>query len=230
MQLEEISDHYDKASRYYDALTGFIFQRLLGIEKRYRQRSVSLLGSIDGAHVLDIGCGTGRNFPYLVSALGEAGSLVGVEPSFGMLAKARDRARRNGWSQVVLTPGDAARLRGIEPPFDAVISTWCLGIVYDLQAALERAVAVLRPGGRLVILDFQGSRPERGLLRYLYPVYSRLLQVTGIDTAEDLDHDRLKAKWTRGRAFLESRLDDYHQEEYLGGLGILISGTKPYPG
>lgn len=227
MQREEINDYYNKAARYYDLLTGWIFQRLFRVEDRYRQRSVDLLGDIHGARVLDIGCGTGRNFSYLVPKLGPEGRLLGVDLSRGMLARARQKVERNGWHQVAVAQQDAARLDDVAPSFDGVIASWCLGIVYDLPAALERALGLLRPGGRLVILDFQGSRPERGLLRHLYPIYSKLLQVTGIDTAEDLDHDRLKAKWAQGRAYLEAQLDDVQEEEYLNGLGLLISGTKP---
>ena len=77
------------------------------------------------------------------------------------------------------------------------------------------------------IMDFERARPERGLLRRLYPVYGKLLQWSGIDNAEDLDDERLHAKWRRGRDVLENRLSDLHEERYLSGAGFILAGIAP---
>jgi ubiquinone/menaquinone biosynthesis C-methylase UbiE len=224
MQLEDVARNYDRASRYYDLLTDVVFERILGLEK-CRRRTIELLGDIEGATVLDVGCGTGRNLPYLVPRVGERGRVIGLDFSEGMLERARRRVRTKGWRNVSLIQGDAVELEGIAAPVDAVVSAWCYGIVYDLEAALHRAVDVLKPGGRLAIMDFDRARPESGPLRRLYPVYEKVLRWAGIDTAEDLDVERLRERWKRGHRVLRDRLSDVHEERYSSGAGIIVAGN-----
>jgi len=224
MQLSEVTSNYDRASRYYDRLTDVVFGHLLGLEK-YRLTTIDLLGDLEGATVLDVGCGTGRNFPHLRSRVGDRGRIVGLDYSPGMLARARERIAEQGWSNVEVVRGDAVELKGVPERVDAIISAWCYGIVYDLEAALHRAIDRLPPGGRIAIMDFDRARPDHGLLRRLYPLYSKVLQAAGIDTAEDLDDARLQAKWQRGREVLYARLSDVHEEDYLDGGGLIIAGT-----
>ena len=226
MKLNEVTQNYDGAARYYDRLTDIVFGRVLGLE-RYRGHTIDLLGNLDGATVLDVGCGTGRNFPLLTERVGERGKIVGVDYSEGMLEQARRRIKSKGWRNVVLIQGDAVRLDGVSEPVDAVTSMWCLGIVYDLEAALGRAVDLLRPGGSLSIMDFGQSRPDSGLLRWLFPLYSIALRAAGIDSTEDLDNARLEAKWARGKDVLKARLGSLKEEHYLNGAGLIIAGRKP---
>jgi len=144
-----------------------------------------------------------------------------------MLRRARRRIDRAAWDNVELVRGDAALLEGVGGPFDAVMSTWALGIVDDLPGALRRAVEVLRPGGRLAILDFQQTRPDAGLHRLLHPVYLRVLRPSGADTPEDLDDERLRERWRAGRQWLSETLVDLSVETYFHGTGFLLSGTRP---
>jgi SAM-dependent methyltransferase len=64
VQLEEVSKNYDRAAWWYDMLADLFFDWILHVEK-YRERTVSLLGDLRGATVLDIGCGTGRSIEGL---------------------------------------------------------------------------------------------------------------------------------------------------------------------
>lgn len=226
MRLEEVPTSYDRAAKWYDVLTGLVFGGVLRVEQ-YRRHAVEALGEIDGATVLDVGCGTGRNFPLLVPRVGARGRIVGIDYSNGMLERARRRVDARGWPNVELIRGDAVTLENVPDPVDAVVSVWCLGIVYDLEAALERIIDVLRPGGALAILDFQRTRPERGWLRRLYPLYSAALIRAGIDTAADLDDAKLRARWRRGRDVLESNLTGVEERTYLYGTGLLLHGRKP---
>jgi len=128
MQLNEVSQNYDNAARYYDRLTDLAFGRILGLEK-YRRHTIDLLGDLDGATVLDIGCGTGLNFSLLVERVGERGKVIGVEYSAGMLEQARRRMQADeGWRNIELVRGDAARLDGVSGPVDAVTAIWVLDI------------------------------------------------------------------------------------------------------
>jgi len=224
MRLDELPRNYDRAAPWYVTATDLVFERILRL-RQYRDRTVDLLGELDGATVLDVGCGTGRNFPLLVRRVGERGRIIGIDYSEGMLREARDKIASHGWHNVQLIRGDAVKLENVPEPVDAVVSAWCLGIVYDLEAALNRAVDVLRPGGRIAIMDFCRSRPDRGPLRWLYPTYSFVLKHAGIDTGEDLDDAKLRAKWERGPGVLRARLDELHEETYLQGCGLILAGA-----
>lgn len=227
MRLSEVSQNYNGAARYYDRLTDIVFGRILKIEK-YRRHTIELLGNLDGATVLDVGCGTGRNFPLLVERVGERGDIIGVDYSEGMLEQARRHIQTKGWRNIKLVRSDAARLDGVSGPVDAVTSIWVLGIVHDIETALDRVLNLLRPGGSLSIMDFGKSRPDSGLLRWLFPLYSIALQHAGIDSAEDLDNAKLEAKWARGKNLLKTRLGSFNEEHYLKGTGLIIAARKPY--
>jgi len=226
MELPDAVRKYDAASRHYDRFMDVVFGKVLDVE-RHRKRVVDLLGDVDGKTVIDVGCGTGRNFPLLVQAVGPRGRVIGLDCSAGMLREARRRVARHGWRNVELVHGDAVELDGVDEPVDAVLSVWCYGTVYDLAGALRRATDVLAPGGRLAIMTFVRASPERGPLRWLYPFYRFAVRCAGIDPARDFDNAALETRWQRGREILRSLLSDLHEESYLQGAGLIIAGRKP---
>jgi demethylmenaquinone methyltransferase/2-methoxy-6-polyprenyl-1,4-benzoquinol methylase len=114
-----------------------------------------------GDRVLDVGCGTGDlSFACLRAG---AGSVLGLDFARPMLVRAREKAARGRERWVAFAVGDATRL----PVPDGSVDVWCSGFVVrnipDLDAAFGEAWRVLRPGGRLGILEI--PRMERGLLR-----------------------------------------------------------------
>jgi len=226
VRLENVARNYDRLAPWYDVGNELMFHRLLGL-RRYREMTIERLGNITGKTVLDVGCGTGNNWPILVPRVGPSGRVIGVDYSDGMLEKARQRVDAAGWTNVERLRDDAATLTGVQDQVDAALSVWCLGIVHDLPAALTRLVETTRPGGRIAILDFAQSRPDRGLLRLLYPLYERALVATGIDAPEDIDDAALRTRWRDGIAMLGRRLPDLVEERYLDGAGLLLHGTRP---
>lgn len=227
MRLEEVAKNYDALARFYDLGDRWLSRPFARIGQ-LRAATVERLALGTGDSVLDIGCGTGLNLPLLAEAVGPTGRVVGLDYSEGMLREARRRVEANGWDNVELVQGDAALLEGVGGPFDAVMSTWALGIVDDLPSALERAVDVLEPRGRLAILDFRSTQAERGLRRrFVDPVLHKLLLWSGIDTAEDLDDERFQMRWEGGKRYLREALVDVGEEANVGGTGFVLWGTKP---
>ena len=225
MELQDVQRNYDAAAAYDDVATDLVFHRLLGL-RRWRRRMVDVLGDINGATVLDVGCGTGNNFPLLAPRVGSTGGIIGVDYSPGMLAKARQRIERAGWRNIELIRDDAARLEQVKDPADATVSAWCLGIVHDLPAALDRLLNATRAGGSVAIMDFVKSQPDHGPLKPLYPLYRRLLIAAGIDAPEDLDNERLAERWQEGRASLCAQLENMTEEPYLWGAGLQMHGCR----
>ncbi len=226
MKLDDVQRNYDRLARRYDFLNRMVFDRLLGLES-WRPRAVGRVLLAEGQSVLDIACGTGLNLPLLRAAVGESGRVVGLDYSEGMLGEARQCVNEAGWQNVELVQGDAALLEGVGAPFDAVISTWALGIVDDLPSALTRAVDLLTPGGRLAVLDFHSTRPTSRVARFLNPIAHSFLRWSGVDAAEDLADGRLRERWHDGKEQLREALTEVEVVEYFHGTGFLLSGTKP---
>ncbi|MFK7930833.1 MAG: class I SAM-dependent methyltransferase, partial [Myxococcota bacterium] len=101
MKLANVQRNYDRLATNYDFWNRWLAEPLTGIEA-LRARTVEGLELHTGDSVLDIGCGTGLNLPYLVEAVGESGRVVALDYSEGMLGKARERVQESGWDNVML--------------------------------------------------------------------------------------------------------------------------------
>jgi demethylmenaquinone methyltransferase/2-methoxy-6-polyprenyl-1,4-benzoquinol methylase len=121
----------------------------------YRKTARLALGIQPGDRVLDLACGTGLNFAHLRQLVGETGSVLGVDLTPAMLAVARQRIARGGWSNVTVREADAAHLPLTEASFNRVICSYALTIIPDYIRAIEETKRVLIPGGRLVSLEVQ---------------------------------------------------------------------------
>jgi arsenite methyltransferase len=113
-----------------------------------RRATRALLALQPGEKVLDIGSGPGFLADEMAAEVGPEGAVHGVDPSESMLAIAR---RRESSAQYAL--GDAVSLPFEDETFDAAIATQVYEYVPDMPAALAEVRRVLRPGGRLLILD-----------------------------------------------------------------------------
>ena len=136
-----------------------------------RMRTLAGLALVAGERVLDAGCGTGLLLEQQANAVGPSGYAAGVDFSEDMLAVARERC--GALEQVDLRQGSVEQLDFDDAAFDAVSCTQTLLYVSDLDAALAELYRVLRPGGRLAIIetDWRGSvfnHPDLDLTRRLF--------------------------------------------------------------
>lgn len=131
-----------------------------------------MLGVCDGARVLEVACGTGRDFPYIEDAIGPLGTLVAFDCSAEMLDAAQQAAARHSWQNIDFVQGDAAALDVSGKPFDGVLCVLALSAIPERLAALHRFKQVLRPGGRLAVCDarpfFGAASILNGALKALY--------------------------------------------------------------
>ena len=131
-----------------------------GLDLRWRKRVVAALGVPEGSLVLDVACGTGDLLVMLASA-GHRG--MGVDLSWGML-----RAGRSGQP---LVQADAERLPVADAVVDAVTCGYALRNVAALDALFAEMARVLRPGGRLGLLEV--AEPEGRALRAGHSLWFR---------------------------------------------------------
>jgi ubiquinone/menaquinone biosynthesis C-methylase UbiE len=121
------------------------------VEQRRAVRAALALRK--GEKVLDIGSGPGLLAREMAAEVGALGSVYGVDPSESMLALARRRRPPDGAAEIRVVAGDACALPFADGSFDAAVATQVYEYVQDMPAALAEAFRVLRPGGRLLVLD-----------------------------------------------------------------------------
>ena len=165
---------FDRIAPRYDLLNRVLSA---GTDVRWRRAAVDLLELRPAARVLDLCTGTAD---LLVEALGRdaASRGVGVDLSSGMLSRgARKLRERRLDARAGLVGGDAERLPLRDGRFDGALVAFGIRNVSDRPRALREARRVLKPGGRLVVLEF--SMP-RGLLGAAYRLYfGRVLPLVG---------------------------------------------------
>ncbi|WP_394361179.1 class I SAM-dependent methyltransferase [Amycolatopsis sp. SB7-3] len=145
--------YWDGKSRNYDREMQFMDRKLFGDSRAWA------CGQATG-DVLEVAVGTGLNLPLYPDGV----TLTGIDLSDGMLAIARGRAERLG-HPVTLRRADAHALPFDADSFDTVVCTLGLCAIPDDGKALREMARVLRPGGRLILLDHivSSSRAVRGL-------------------------------------------------------------------
>ena len=210
LSKKEIRSSYDSAARYYDF--ALKLYGLIGIRKAYRLRAVKLLRLQRGDCVVELGCGTGLNFPPIFEQIGPEGRLIGVDLSPKMLACARERFKRAGLKNIELVQSDIVEYNFPEG-VNGVLSTGVFGYIADYDRVIRAASHSLVPGGRLAIMD--GKRPER-LPSWVFNLIVRLSRSFGV-TSNYFD----KRTWESvERYFRETAF-----EQMYGGMIYISSGT-----
>jgi demethylmenaquinone methyltransferase / 2-methoxy-6-polyprenyl-1,4-benzoquinol methylase len=166
---------FDRVAKRYDLLNTVM---TAGLHHSWRERAVNRAELSQGDSVLDVCCGTGDLSVELAARVGPAGHVVGCDFSEPMLDLAREKARRRGadgvrfeWADALSLPYDAAR-------FDAVTVGFGVRNLANLERGLGEMARVLRPGGRLVVLEI--TQPTRPPLSTFYSLwFDRIVPLLG---------------------------------------------------
>jgi SAM-dependent methyltransferase len=185
---------------------------LLLFERRVRAAALASLAAPLGGCVLDVGCGTGFHFPALSRQLGREGLVLGIDPSATSLRVAERRAHRCDLSFVAIK-GDGAYGAVPVADVDGVIAVFSLSVMPHWREAVARAAALLRPGGRFVVLEQDLQKEGRiGIVRPLLVVVNRFLGAS-------LDRDYARALSAAGLQVRTERHGPY----------VVITGDKLFP-
>ncbi|WP_135819758.1 class I SAM-dependent methyltransferase [Halostella litorea] len=196
---------------------------------RLRERAAAALDLSPGDTVVEMGCGTGANLPYLRERVGPEGTVVGVDFTGPVLDRARGLVERRGWGNVHVVRGDAAR-----PPVaggvDGVLASFVVGMLADPAGTVDDWCDLVEPDGTVVLLD--AARSER---RVAAPVNAAFRAVTVLSTPstlqlryDDSPHERLFERMTAARAALRRRAAAVaHEERWLGIVRLTGGRVRP---
>jgi len=204
--------HEPRYARYLSRLIrpfpNFDFFFIKGI----RDKAVAALLLHPGARVLDLGCGGGGSFPYLVKAVGPNGAVIGVDISPQSCINARRRIQSNGWSnvEVIEAPADKADLVGA---YDGALM-FAAPDVFASESALASILPRLKEHARVAIFGAKLSGSVWGKL--MNPLLQLLSSKLSPHTPA-LD----EAPW----ALLSRQLEELHVQEYFFGSMFLAYGT-----
>lgn len=176
-----------------------------------RRSAIARLAPRRGATVLDVGCGTGLSLESLQAAVGPQGQVLGIEPCPQMLAQARQRVQRQGWTNVRLLQASAQTAR-ITGKADAALFFFTHDVLRS-ATAVRHVLQRLRPGASVMAVGLQWAPPWAVLTNCL--VLGAALRSVG--TFEGLE---------RPWSLLEPLLTDFTVESVLGGGVYMACGTR----
>jgi demethylmenaquinone methyltransferase/2-methoxy-6-polyprenyl-1,4-benzoquinol methylase len=206
-----------------------------GVHRLWKRVTIEMSGVRPGHHVLDIAGGTGDLAAKFSKIVGPQGTVVLADINDSMLKVGRDRLVDRGITDNVrFSQADAQYLPFPDNTFDVITIAFGLRNVTDKDMALRSMLRVLKPGGKLLVLEF--SKPPNQLLSKIYDGYSfNILPKLGKLFANDADSYQYLAESIRmhpDQETLQGMMDnagfantDYHN--MTGGIVALHRGVKP---
>jgi demethylmenaquinone methyltransferase/2-methoxy-6-polyprenyl-1,4-benzoquinol methylase len=158
---EEARQAYDVLSRFYDYTLGFL-------RRKHVEMALQRLSIVEGETILEIGFGTGDCLKRIAQLVGQTGKAYGVDISRGMIERTKKRLEKAGLAgRVALCCGDATYLPFHDGTFDTVFASFTLEVLDtpDIARVLAQIKRVLKPGGRLGIVDMSKQNGMSLLLK-----------------------------------------------------------------
>ena len=223
---------FHSVAKRYDVMNDLMS---MGIHRLWKRFTIEHSGVRPGHSVLDVAAGTGDLARQFARIVGENGSVILTDINDSMLRVGRDRLTDQGVvGNVFFVQGNAERLPFPNDTFDCITIAFGLRNVTDKDEALRSMCQVLKPGGRLLILEF--SKTSNPILTKLYDAYSfSLLPIMGKLVSGDSESYRYLAESIRmhpDQETLDAMMQDagfvntsYHN--MTGGIVALHKGVKP---
>ena len=167
---EQVAAMFDNIAYRYDFLNRFLS---VGIDVWWRKKAIGQLSSLHPKKILDVATGT-ADVAIMTANLLQPEKIIGIDISNGMLAFGRDKIKKQGLENTIeLLNGDSETISFKEGTFDAVTVAFGVRNFQNLEKGLAEIKRVLKPGGKLVVLEF--SKPKAVVVRQLYNVYMNVV-------------------------------------------------------
>ena len=162
---DQVAKMFDNISGNYDFLNHFLS---LGIDIAWRRKAIKLLNDLHPKVILDVATGTGDFAIEALKLMPE--KVIGVDISEGMLDVGRVKMKERKLDDTIeLRYGDSENLPFEENKFDAIIVAFGVRNFENLEKGLAEMLRVVRPGGKVVVLEF--SMPRKFPFKQLYNFY-----------------------------------------------------------
>ncbi|SET41168.1 bifunctional demethylmenaquinone methyltransferase/2-methoxy-6-polyprenyl-1,4-benzoquinol methylase UbiE [Thalassotalea agarivorans] len=222
---------FHSVAKQYDIMNDLMS---LGIHRLWKRFTIDASGVRPGNKVLDLAGGTGDLTAKFSKIVGQEGKVILADINSSMLNVGRDKLRDKGLVQnIEYVQANAEALPFEDNSFDIVTIAFGLRNVTDKDKALRSIYRVLKPGGRLLVLEF--SKPEHEILNKVYDFYSfNILPKMGEFVAKDSESYQYLAESIRmhpDQDTLKAMMDDagFEQTTYhnlTGGIVALHKGFK----
>lgn len=228
----KVADVFHSVAGKYDLMNDLMSA---GVHRLWKRMTIEMSGVRRGNSVLDIAGGTGDLTAKFSRIVGPEGTVVLADINSSMLQVGRDRLMDRGVvNNVIFSQADAQYLPFPDNTFDVITIAFGLRNVTDKEMALRSMLRVLKPGGRLLVLEF--SKPANPVLSKVYDTYSfSILPKLGKLFASDADSYQYLAESIRmhpDQETLQGMMDnagfantDFHN--MTGGVVALHRGVKP---
>ena len=177
---EQVAEMFNNISGKYDFLNHFLS---MGIDILWRKKAIKMLQKDQPKMILDVATGTGD---FAIEALKlNPDKVIGVDISAGMLEHGKKKMKARGYEdKIELQMGDSEQLLFEDNKFDAVIVAFGVRNFQDLEKGLTDMKRVLKPGGKVMILEF--SKPTVFPFKQLYSFYFKaILPIIGKLVSKD---------------------------------------------
>ena len=224
MSEPQVRAMFDRIAGFYDVMNSVM---TAGLHHRWRARAVDLADVGPGSHVLDVASGTGDLAIELARRVGPAGEVIGSDFSEEMLDRARQKAPGLTWEW-----GNALDLPYASARFDAATVGFGARNFSDLDQGLSEMARVVKPGGKVVVLEI--TTPRKPPLSTFYRVwFDRVVPLIGRVTGEDEAYTYLPNSVRRfpgpeglAAAMTRAGLTDVRWILTAGGIIALHVGTR----
>lgn len=192
---------FDSIAHSYDLLNHWLS---FGIDKHWRRAAIQSLAAYKPQHILDVATGTG-DFALLATRMLHPAQLTGIDISEGMLQVAREKIKKAGLDHIVsFKKDDCLRLSMPDNTFDAVTVAYGIRNFEDLDRGLTEMRRVLRPNGRLAIIEL--CTPLHFPMKQLFRFYSHVVMPT---------LGRIISKDKRAYTYLPATMEAFPQGEIM---------------
>lgn len=226
-----VENVFDSVAAKYDVMNDLMS---MGIHRLWKRHTIDCSGVRAGHKVLDIAGGTGDLTAKFSRLVGSTGSVTLADINHAMLKVGRDKLRDKGLvSNIDYVQADAEALPFPDNTFDVVTMAFGLRNVTEKQNALDSIFRVLKPGGRLLVLEF--SKPISEPLSKVYDIYSfHILPKMGQLVANDAESYQYLAESIRMHPdqetlkgmFEQSGFEQCDYQNLTGGIVALHRGFK----
>jgi len=167
---QQIAAMFDKIAFRYDFLNRFLSA---GIDVSWRKKAIKQLQTLQPKYILDVATGTG-DVAILAEKMLHPVKITGIDISEGMLDIGRKKIQKLGLqNKIELLKGDSETMNLADNSFDAITVAFGVRNFQNLENGLTEMLRVLKPGGKLVVLEF--SRPKQFLFKNFYNLYMKTI-------------------------------------------------------